>query len=121
MTRVSHRRSNIDQPASPDIVPVCAFEKQRQLARWSASSNLPSVTAFLESLQASPWGSSSINGLGLHHHRSGSRLRGLAALGHDHDRGPAPAAARLAGAISISSWVLVILLGRLISFALQGD
>jgi uncharacterized membrane protein len=33
----------------------------------------------------------------------------------------APPAARLAGAISISSWVLVIFLGRLIGFALQGD
>ncbi len=32
-----------------------------------------------------------------------------------------PAAARLAGVISISSWVLVIFLGRLIGFALQGD
>jgi hypothetical protein len=32
-----------------------------------------------------------------------------------------PPAARLAGAISISSWVLVIFLGRLIGFALQGD
>jgi uncharacterized membrane protein len=32
-----------------------------------------------------------------------------------------PPNARLAGAISISSWVLVIFLGRLIGFALQGD
>jgi hypothetical protein len=32
-----------------------------------------------------------------------------------------PAAARLAGVVSISSWVLAIFLGRLIGFALQGD
>jgi hypothetical protein len=38
----------------------------------------------------------------------------------DLDPAPPPAA-RLAGAISISSWVLVIFLGRLIGFALQGD
>jgi hypothetical protein len=32
-----------------------------------------------------------------------------------------PPAARLAGALSISCWVLVIVLGRLIGFTLQGE
>ena len=32
-----------------------------------------------------------------------------------------PPAARLAGAVSISCWILVIALGRLIGFTLQGD